>query len=94
MDVWAYYNHADEVELFLNGQSLGSKSKQGDELYVMWRIPVSYTHLGERRAIRVATSKSLEGPYSIIEGHLNGCLLYTSLFCLCFQDLPSDKRQA
>jgi len=27
---------------------------------------------GERRAIRVATSKSLEGPYSIIEGHLNG----------------------
>jgi hypothetical protein len=26
---------------------------------------------GERRAIRVATSKSLEGPYSIVEGHLN-----------------------
>ena len=27
---------------------------------------------GERRAIRIATSKNLEGPYSIIEGHLNG----------------------
>ena len=27
---------------------------------------------GERRAMRVATSKKLEGPYSIIEGHLNG----------------------
>ena len=26
---------------------------------------------GERRAIRVATSKRLEGPYNIIEGHLN-----------------------
>ena len=26
---------------------------------------------GERRAIRVATSKSLEGPYSISDGHLN-----------------------
>ncbi len=26
---------------------------------------------GERRAIRVATSKNLEGPYSIVEGHLN-----------------------
>ena len=26
---------------------------------------------GERRAIRVATSKSPEGPYSIVEGHLN-----------------------
>lgn len=26
---------------------------------------------GERRAIRVATSKSITGPYNIIEGHLN-----------------------
>tara|TARA_R110002049_G_scaffold9962_2_gene49690 strand:+ start:76054 stop:77142 length:1089 start_codon:yes stop_codon:yes gene_type:complete len=26
---------------------------------------------GERRAIRVATSKNIEGPYQIIEGHLN-----------------------
>src|SRR3712207_8594761 len=26
---------------------------------------------GERRAIRVATSRNLEGPYNIIEGHLN-----------------------
>lgn len=26
---------------------------------------------GERRAIRVATAKSLEGPYTIAEGHLN-----------------------
>jgi beta-galactosidase len=39
VDVWAYYNHADEVELFLNGNSLGKKSKQGDDLHVMWRVP-------------------------------------------------------
>jgi hypothetical protein len=26
---------------------------------------------GERRAIRVATSKNLEGPYTVVEGHLN-----------------------
>jgi len=26
---------------------------------------------GERRAIRVATSKNLEGPYTIVKGHLN-----------------------
>ncbi len=26
---------------------------------------------GERRAIRVATSNSLEGPYSVLKGHLN-----------------------
>ncbi|HKV41452.1 MAG TPA: beta-galactosidase GalB [Blastocatellia bacterium] len=38
VDVWAYFN-ADEVELFLNGKSLGTKRKAGDELHVMWRIP-------------------------------------------------------
>jgi beta-galactosidase len=38
VDVWAYYNHADEVELFLNGKSLGIKKKQGDDLHVMWRL--------------------------------------------------------
>jgi len=39
VDVWAYYNNADEVELFLNGKSLGKKRKQGDSLHVMWRVP-------------------------------------------------------
>jgi beta-galactosidase len=39
VDVWAYYNHADEVELFLNGKSLGAKSKTDDELHIMWRVP-------------------------------------------------------
>lgn len=37
IDIWAYYNNADEVELFLNGKSLGVKKKQGDDLHVMWR---------------------------------------------------------
>ena len=38
IDVWAYYNNADEVELFLNGESLGSKSKQEDDLHVCWQL--------------------------------------------------------
>ena len=38
IDVWAYYNHADEVELFLNGKSVGIKKKEGDDLHVMWRL--------------------------------------------------------
>jgi beta-galactosidase len=38
-DIWAYYNQADEVELFLNGKSLGIKKKENDELHVCWRIP-------------------------------------------------------
>ncbi|TDH26472.1 DUF4982 domain-containing protein [Segetibacter sp. 3557_3] len=39
VDVWAYYNNADEVELFLNGKSLGVKQKQGNDLHIMWRVP-------------------------------------------------------
>lgn len=38
VDIWAYYNNADEVELFLNEKSLGVKSKTED-LHVMWRVP-------------------------------------------------------
>ena len=37
VDVWAYYNNADEVELYLNGKSLGKRSKSGDDLHVFWR---------------------------------------------------------
>jgi beta-galactosidase len=39
VDVIAYYNNADEVELFLNGTSLGKQSKHGDDLHVKWRVP-------------------------------------------------------
>jgi beta-galactosidase len=39
VDMWAYYNNADEVELFVNGKSQGVKRKAGDELHVMWRVP-------------------------------------------------------
>jgi len=39
VDVWAYYNNADEVELYLNGKSLGIKKKEGDDLHIMWRVP-------------------------------------------------------
>jgi beta-galactosidase len=39
IDVWAYYNNADEVELFLNDQSKGIRKKQPDAYHVMWRLP-------------------------------------------------------
>ena len=38
IDLWAYTN-CQEVELFLNGKSLGIKRKAGDDLHLMWRIP-------------------------------------------------------
>jgi beta-galactosidase len=39
VDVWAYYNMADEVELFLNGKSLGKKSKDSNNVHVAWKVP-------------------------------------------------------
>lgn len=38
IDMWAYYNNADEVELFVNGQSQGVRSKGKDDFHVMWRV--------------------------------------------------------
>ena len=41
VDIWAYYNNAAEVELLLNGNSLGRKSKNSETnpYHVMWRVP-------------------------------------------------------
>ncbi|HEX6430761.1 MAG TPA: beta-galactosidase GalB [Niastella sp.] len=38
VDVWAYYNNADEVELFLNNRSLGIRKKQPLDCHVQWRV--------------------------------------------------------
>lgn len=39
IDMWCYYNNADEVELFVNGKSQGVRSKKDDHQYhVMWRV--------------------------------------------------------
>jgi beta-galactosidase len=39
VDMWAYYNNADEVELFINGKSQGVRQKGEDDFHVMWRVP-------------------------------------------------------
>ena len=38
VDLWAYYNNADEVELFVNGVSQGVKKKENGAMHVMWRV--------------------------------------------------------
>lgn len=38
VDIWAYTN-AEEVELFLNGKSLGVKKKKEDDLHLLWQVP-------------------------------------------------------
>ena len=38
IDLWAYYNNADEVELFVNNKSQGVRSKGKDDFHVLWRV--------------------------------------------------------
>lgn len=38
VDMWCYYNQADEVELFVNGKSQGVKTKDENHLHVVWRV--------------------------------------------------------
>ena len=39
VDLWAYFNQADEVELFVNGKSQGTRSKADSHHYhVAWRV--------------------------------------------------------
>lgn len=40
IDVWAYTN-CEEVELFLNGVSVGAQTKSGEKLHLLWRLPYS-----------------------------------------------------
>ncbi len=58
VDVVAYYNNADEVELLLNGKSLGKRAKTGDNLHVKWRVLYepgkleAISRLNEREVLR------------------------------------------
>ena len=38
IDLWAYYNQADEAELFVNGKSQGVRRKDAHTYHVMWRV--------------------------------------------------------
>ncbi len=39
VDVWAYSNNADQVELFLNGESQGVRAVEPGTYHVAWRVP-------------------------------------------------------
>lgn len=56
IDVWAYYNQADEVELFLNGESLGVRSKEPHTYHVAWKVPF---HAGTLKAVSRRAGKTV-----------------------------------
>lgn len=38
IDLWAYYNNADEVELFINGESKGVRRPEPGKYHASWRV--------------------------------------------------------
>jgi len=38
IDMWAYYNNADEVELFVNGKSQGIRKPEKGKYHSAWRV--------------------------------------------------------
>ena len=70
VDIWAYYSQADEVELFLNGQSLGIKKKENDDLHVRWRVtyqPGELTAISRKdgREVLTRTIRTAGAPVAI-----------------------------
>jgi len=69
VDVWAYTNCSD-VELFLNGTSLGKKSKQGNDLHIIWQVsyePGILEAVGHRNGKKLtATVKTASSPAKIL----------------------------
>lgn len=60
VDVWAYYNNADEVELYLNGKSLGKRSKTDTTLHVSWKVvyaPGTLKAVSRKNGITVLTKE-------------------------------------
>lgn len=71
VDLWAYYNNADEVELFLNGESQGIRKKGKDEFHVMWRlkfVPGTIKVVSRKNGIEVLSKelKTAGAPAQII----------------------------
>jgi len=57
VDVWCYFNNANEVELFLNGRSLGRQSKTDDQLHAAWKVPFE---AGELKAVKIKDGKGVQ----------------------------------
>lgn len=71
IDLWCYYSGADEVELLLNGRSLGTRRKADSHQYhVMWRVPfergeVTAVSRRDGREVARQTLRTAGAPHSV-----------------------------
>ena len=71
IDMWCYYNNADEVELYVNGVSQGTRYKGADDFHVMWRVeyhPGEVTVVSHRggKEIGRRTIRTASEPYAVV----------------------------
>jgi beta-galactosidase len=58
IDLWTYYNNADEVELYINGKSQGVRRKGEREYHVVWRVqfaPGEITGISRKNGKHICT---------------------------------------
>ncbi len=70
IDMWAYYNNADEIELFVNGVSQGVRNPEKDAYHAVWRVkfePGEVKAVSRQKGRRVAetTIKTAGEPAAI-----------------------------
>lgn len=71
IDLWCYYNQADEVELYINGRSQGVRRKTDSHQYhVMWRVTyepgeVKVVARKDGRDLREQVIRTAGAPYEI-----------------------------
>ena len=60
IDLWCYYNNADEVELYINGKSQGIRRKDAEHLHVVWNVtfePGTVKVVARKNGIETATQE-------------------------------------
>lgn len=70
VDLWAYFNNADEVELFVNGESQGVRTLEPGKYHVNWRVtyePGTVRAVSRKNGNTVAVKEihTAGAPYSI-----------------------------
>lgn len=70
IDLWAYYNNADEVELFVNGESKGVRRMEPGKCHVSWRVnfepgTVRAVSRKDGKTVAVKEIRTAGEPYSV-----------------------------
>lgn len=71
VDLWCYYNNADEVELFVNGHSEGIRRKaDSHQFHVMWQVEfqpgeIKVVARKDGKDVRSKTVRTAGAPYAI-----------------------------